>query len=229
MGRLATTSVEDPLSSKFSFSSTIALRPACFSWTRPDCATFSTKSRNDDVPYVRSEKVESSWSSVLLSRPICGETSRSDRIFSAPHDGERLRDGRGGGGRCRSAAPGGRAAASRQVLIGDELVAVALEDSAGERPAADDEHFLIVFVELFAKREEVTVAADDHVRVDMRVCEGHFEGIERQVDVGAILVAAGRQVALHQADGVLREVPAVFTRARPVGVGNLGDHLAALL
>src|SRR4029434_68199 len=111
-------------------------------------------SRNDDVPYVRSEKVESSWSSVLLNRPICGETSRSDRIFSArrimgnvcalghdlqraPHNGERLRDGRGGGGHCRTAAPGDRAAASRQVLIGDELVAVALEDSAGERPAAD--------------------------------------------------------------------------------------------
>ncbi len=122
-----------------------------------------------------------------------------------------------------------RAAASRQVLIGDELVAVALEDSAGERPAADDEHFLIVLLELFDKREEVAVAADDHVRVDMRVREGHFEGIERQVDVGAVLVAAGRQVALHQADGVLREVPAVFARARPVGVGDLGDHLAALL
>ena len=129
----------------------------------------------------------------------------------------------------RAAAPGSRAAASRQVLVGDELVAVALEDHAGERPAADDEHFLVVLLELFDEREEVAVAADDHVRVDMRVREGHFERVERQVDVGAVLVAAGRQVALHQPDGVLREVPAVFARARPVGVGDLGDHLAALL
>ena len=39
----------------------------------------------------------------------------------------------------------------------------------------------------------------------------------------------GRQVALHEPDGVLRERPAVFAGARPVGVGDLGDDLAALL
>ncbi len=147
----------------------------------------------------------------------------------APHDGERLRDGRGGGGRHRAAAFGDRAADARQILVGDELVAVALEDDAGERPAANDEHLLVVLLELLDQREEVAVAADDHVRVDVRVREGHFEGIERQVDVGAVLVAAGRQVALHQTDGVLGEVAAVLARARPVGVGDLSDHLAALL
>jgi len=49
-GRLATTAVEDSLSSNFSLSSTMTLRPVCLSWTRPDCASFSTKSRNDDAP-----------------------------------------------------------------------------------------------------------------------------------------------------------------------------------
>ena len=63
----------------------------------------------------------------------------------------------------------------------------------------------------------------------MRVGEHHFERVEREIDVGAVLVAARREIALHEADGVLRERAAVFTRARPVGVGDLGDHLAALL
>ena len=39
----------------------------------------------------------------------------------------------------------------------------------------------------------------------------------------------GREVALHEPDGVLREIAAVFAGARPVGVGDLGDDLAALL
>jgi hypothetical protein len=61
------------------------------------------------------------------------------------------------------------------------------------------------------------------------VGERHLERVEREVDVGAVLVAARREVALHEADGVLRERAAVFAGARPVGVGDLGDDLAALL
>ena len=145
---------------------------------------------------------------MLLSRPsLRRDFAVGQDLQRAPHDGERLRDRRAdGGGRCRAAAPGGRAAAARQVLVGDELVAVALQDHAGERAAADDEHLLVVLLELLDQREEVAVAADDDVGVDVRVRERHLERIERQVDVGAVLVAAGRQVALHQADGVLREV-----------------------
>ena len=59
--------------------------------------------------------------------------------------------------------------------------------------------------------------------------ERHFERVERQVDVGAVLVAAGREVALHEPDGVLGERAAVLAGAGPVGVGDLGDDLAALL
>ena len=39
----------------------------------------------------------------------------------------------------------------------------------------------------------------------------------------------GRQVALDEPDGVLGQRAAVLAGARPVGVGDLGDDLAALL
>ena len=108
-------------------------------------------------------------------------------------------------------------------------MAVALQDHARERAAADDEHLLVVLLQLFDERQEVAVAADDHVGVDVLVRERHFQRVEREVDVRAVLVAAGREVPLHEADGVLRERAAVLAGARPVGVGNLGDDLAALL
>ena len=88
--------------------------------------------------------------------------------------------------------------------------------------------FLSVLLELLDERQEVAVAADDDVGVDVRVRERHFERVEREVDVGAVLVAARRQIALHEADGVLGEGAAVLAGARPVGVGDLGDDLAAL-
>ena len=111
----------------------------------------------------------------------------------------------------------------------DELVAVALQDHARERASADDEDLLVVLLELFHEGEKVAVAADDHVGVDVRMRERHLEGVERQIDVRAVLVAAGRQVALHEADGMLRQRAAVLAGARPVGVGDLRDDLAALL
>src|SRR5437773_861787 len=58
-------------------------------------------------------------------------------------------------------APAIRAAARSidEVLIRDELVAVALHDHARERPAADDEDLLVVLLQLFDERDEVAVAA----------------------------------------------------------------------
>ena len=55
------------------------------------------------------------------------------------------------------------------------------------------------------------------------------ERVEGQVDVGAVLVAAGGEVALHHPDGVLRQQPAVVAGAFPVAVGDLGHDLAAFL
>jgi hypothetical protein len=134
----------------------------------------------------------------------------------------------------RPAPPSARArrrgaAGAHEVLVGDELVAVLLHHEAGELAAADDEHLLVVLLQLLDERDEVAVAADDDEGVDVVVGERHLEGVEGQVDVGAVLVAARREVALHHADRVLREQPAVVAGALPVAVGDLGDDLAAFL
>jgi hypothetical protein len=108
-------------------------------------------------------------------------------------------------------------------------VAVALQDHAREGAAADDKYLLVVLLQFFDQRQEVAVAADDDVGVDVLVGERHLQRIECEIDVRAVLVAARCEVALHEADGVLRERAAVFAGPRPVGVGNLGDDLAAFL
>ena len=107
-------------------------------------------------------------------------------------------------------------------------MAVALEDDAREGSSADDEDFLVVLLQLLDERQEIAVAAHDDVRVDVRVSKGHLQRIEREVDVGAVLVAARRQVALNQPDGVLRQRPAVLSGARPIRIRDFGDDLAAL-
>jgi len=60
------------------------------------------------------------------------------------------------------------------------------------------------------------------------VGERHLQGVERQVDVGAVLVAARGEVPLDQADRVLGEMAAVLAGPRPVGIGDLGDDFATL-
>ena len=205
------------------------LRPACFNVTAPVCATFSMKSRKLPAPYSRSENVESSCSSVLLSSPSCGVTSRSDSTLSARLTiGSALEMSLVADGR-PSASLGGPPAAADEILVGDELVTVLLHRHAGELPAADDDDLAAVLLQLLDQRDEVAVAADDDEGVDVIVGEGHLEGVERHRDVGAVLVAAGRHVALHHADRVLRQQAAVVADALPVAVGDLGDDLAALL
>ena len=98
---------------------------------------------------------------------------------------------------------------------------VLLHHQAGELPPADDEDLAVVLLEFLDQRDEVAVAADDDEGVDVGVREGHLQGVERQVDVGAVLVAARRQVALDHADRVLRQQAAVVAGALPVAVGDL--------
>ena len=170
---------------------------------------------------------------MLLRSPSCGETSRSTSTLSA-----RLTSGNAFATSLEAGGAGAGppffsvvlgAAAADEVLVGDELVAVLLHHEARELPAADDEHLLVVLLQLLDERDEVAVAADDHEGVDVVVGERHFEGVEGEVDVGAVLVAAGGEVALHHADRMLREEPAVVAGALPVAIGDLGHDLAALL
>src|SRR5262249_28327077 len=114
-------------------------------------------------------------------------------------------------------------------FVRDELVAVSLQDHARERAPSDHEDLLVVLLELLDEGEEVAVAANDHVSVDVGVGERHLERIQREIDVRAVLVASRRQVALDEPDGVLRQMTAVLASPRPVRVGDLGDDLTALL
>ncbi len=204
------------------------LRPACFSVTAPLCATFSMKSRKLPAPYSRSENVESSCSSVLLSSPSCGVTSRSDNTLSA-----RLTIGSALEMSLvadrTAAALGWASATANEIFVGDELVTVLLHRHAGELAAADHDDLATVLLQLLDERDEVAVAADDDEGVDVIVGERHLEGVERHRDVGTVLVAAGRHVALDHPDRVLGEEAAVVADALPVAVGDLGDDLAALL
>ncbi len=63
----------------------------------------------------------------------------------------------------------------------------------------------------------------------MRVGERHLERVEREVDVRAVLVAAGRHHPLHHAHGVLGHGTAMLTGSLPIAVRDLGDDFAALL
>ena len=106
---------------------------------------------------------------------------------------------------------------------------VLLHRRARELAAADHDDLPAVLLELLDEGNEVAVTADDDERVDVVVREGHFERVKGHRDVGAVLVAAGRHVALHHADRVLCQQAAVIAHPLPVAVGDLGDNLATLL
>ena len=114
-------------------------------------------------------------------------------------------------------------------FVGDELVTVLLQNRAGEGAAAHHEDALVVLLELVDQRDEIAVAADNRESVDVVVGEGHLERIERQVDVGAVLVAARRRVALHHLHGVLGKRACSGFLPAPVRVRELGDDFAAFL
>ena len=107
-------------------------------------------------------------------------------------------------------------------------MAVALHHHARERSPADDEDLLVVLLQLLDEGDEIAVAADDDVGIDVGMGERHLERVEGEVDIGAVLVAAGREVPLEQLRGVLSQRTAVVTGARPVAVGDLGHDVPAL-
>src|SRR5690606_14422975 len=81
----------------------------------------------------------------------------------APDERQRLADRRAG----HRWLPAVRtaAAAARQVLVRDELVAVLLHRHAGELASADDDDLASVLFEFFDKRDEIAVASDNDERV----------------------------------------------------------------
>src|SRR4029450_13503115 len=103
-----------------------------------------------------------------------------------------------------------------------------LKNHARNRRTADQQHLLVVLLQLLDERQKIAVPADDDVGVDVRVGERHLQRIQRQIDVSAVLVTPWRQVALNQADGVLCQRAAVLPGARPVGISTLGADLTAV-
>src|SRR5262249_37715269 len=75
----------------------------------------------------------------------------------------------------------------------------------------------------------VAIAADDNERIDVISRERHFQGVQRQVDVCAVLVAARSQIALDHLDSMLRHAAAVVSSAFPVAVCDFCNDFGALL
>ena len=108
-------------------------------------------------------------------------------------------------------------------------MAIALHHQAGEGAATDHKNLLVVLLELLDEADEIAVAADDDVGVDVAVRERHLEGVEREIDVSAVLVAARSEVALYQLGRVLCQRSTVVAGPRPVAISNLGHDVAAFL
>src|SRR4029453_14778580 len=81
-----------------------------------------------------------------------------------------------------------------QRFVGHKFVAVPLQDGAGEGAPSHPENTLFLLLQFFNQSDEIAVPADDGKGIDMIVRESHLESVERQIDIGAVLVAAGRRI-----------------------------------
>src|SRR5262245_12697905 len=95
----------------------------------------------------------------------------------------------------------------QQRFITDELVTVLLQNRAGEGFTTHNKDELVVLLQLIYERDEIAVAAHDRKRVDVIVSECQLQGVERKIDVCAILIPARRRIALDHLDRVLRHLP----------------------
>ena len=82
-------------------------------------------------------------------------------------------------------------------------------------PPADHEDALVVLLQFVDQRDEIAVAADDRERVDVIVRERHLERVEREVYVGAVLVAARRGIPLDHLHGMFRQLREWISPAVP--------------
>src|SRR6185503_8191530 len=91
-----------------------------------------------------------------LEQPGLGrDLAVGEDLQRAAQDRHRLRDRGRRRRRHRTSAPDRLFPHARQVLVRDEFVAVALQDHARKRAAADDEYLLVVLLQFFDEREEV--------------------------------------------------------------------------
>ena len=122
-----------------------------------------------------------------------------------------------------------RPAVVQHRFVADELVTVLLQNGAREGLAAHHENRLIVLLQLVDQRHEIAVAADDGERVDVIVRERHLQRVERQIDIGAVLIAAWRGSRCTICTAYSESCAGGVLHPAPVRVGNLGDDFAPFL
>jgi len=108
-------------------------------------------------------------------------------------------------------------------------VTILLQNRAGKSFASHHKHGLAIFLQLVHQRDKIAVAADNRERIHMRVRERHFQRVQRQVNVGAVLISARRWDPLHHLDGVFGHLAGGSVLPPPIRVSELGDDIAALL
>src|SRR5262249_13193801 len=116
-----------------------------------------------------------------------------------------------------------------QILVGNELMTVLLENGARKIAPANYQDFLVVLLEFFNERDEIAIPSDDHESIDVIPRKCHLERVQSEIDVGAVLIASRRQIALYHLNRVLSHASAVFAGAFPIPIRDFCNDLAAFL
>ena len=125
----------------------------------------------------------------------------------------------------RGGAPGGLGG---EAVVEDELVAVGDQQLAGRLAVADADDALVELAQLAHERREVAVAGDDDEGVDVLAAVGELHGVDRHLDVGAVLGALARGGHLDEPEARVHQLVAGVAVPAPVRVGALHDHAALL-
>ena len=107
-------------------------------------------------------------------------------------------------------------------------MAVGLKDVRGEGFSANNVDGFAVFLQFVYQGDKVAIAADDGKGVDMGMGKSHLQGVERQVDVSAILVTARAGKTLDHLDRVFRHLSCCAFLSAPVCVGEFCNNIAPL-
>ncbi len=122
----------------------------------------------------------------------------------------------------------GAAGLGGQDVVEDELVAVRDQQLAGGLAVAHADHALVELAQLADEGREVAVAGDDDEGVDVLAAVGELHGVDRHLDVRAVLRALAGGRHLDQPEPGVHQLVAGVAVPAPVRVGALHDHAALL-
>ncbi len=113
----------------------------------------------------------------------------------------------------------------RERVVAVVLVAVHDEQIARRLADTHSDHVLAVLLELRDEAREVGVAGEEDVRADLRAGEHQLHRVDREADVGGVLLGGAVRRRHDHVDRRLGERNDVLGIASPVGVGALHGHL----